>query len=171
LRQALTDKQLDRLQNKLVERLRCADLPAPTEREREPVYTTRCLIRPVEALLDDLAIPGLLVAGEQAAPVQPVYLLGSQFFPDITVSYHSQPLIAVEVKYLKGGGSVAVAIGQSVLYGLIGYRRSVMFVIDRNRKTSADEVLRAVGLIRKSSGIELVVRRQARGKLLAQQRP
>jgi hypothetical protein len=152
----------------LVGELRSVDLAAPHVGEREPTYTRRCLTEPVQKLLRDLRVPGLLVAGEQTGPVRPVWVLGNRFFPDITVSYHAQPLIAIEVKYVRGGSSVAVALGQAVLYGLVGYARTVMFLIDREAKVSPTDVANAMKLIKGAAGTELILRAQRHSKLVPQ---
>jgi hypothetical protein len=129
----LTKVQLDRLQELVVERLSQGDFESPQVRENEPQFTARVLAPALKGIVGQVAVPGLHVSGDGAAPIRTVSFLGSFFRPDLGISRYGEWLFALEVKYLKRGqrqGSIATAIGQSLVYRGCGFPRVVIFVVD-----------------------------------------
>ncbi len=61
-----------------------------------------------------------------------VDLLGTNFWPDIEISYKGKPVIAVEVKYMKSGFTSAITntIGQCLIYKL-KYAYVIGFIVYR----------------------------------------
>jgi hypothetical protein len=144
-----------------------SELEAPHPNEHEPAYTARCLVPLVRGFVQRLDIPGLVEAGEGASRVRPVPVFGLLFFPDLTVTYHRERILAFEVKFLGHGGrqnSIATALGQAYLYREGGYRRTGAFLIDDARILSDEDITYAEERLR-SAGIEIVVRRR-RGDIL-----
>lgn len=165
----LSDRQVSRLMEIVVQKLRTADLPSPHLDEHEPAYTARCLQGPVRTLLSGLGIEGLVQAGEGGGRVSPVVLFGLRFYPDLAVSFHGAKTLAFEVKYLRASGrenATATALGQTYLYRQAGYRRCGAFLIDMVGRISDVEIIAAEQICR-SSGIDVVVRRKS-GLLLGQ---
>jgi hypothetical protein len=142
----LSARQLDRLFELIVRLLRDSPLDAPLFSEREPSYAARVLEPTVNAYVRSLDIAGLVVAGEGSGPPRPVYHLGLEFFPDITLHRYGQPLIAFEVKYCKGfqrQDQIAKAMGQALIYRLCGYGKSGIFVIDFENKMNHLDISQA----------------------------
>lgn len=93
----------------------------PTPTEMEAAYTARVIQPIVAAAIGRLkSRHGLVQGGDGAGPPSPVPLAGSLFYPDVTVAYHSQPMIAIEVKLVRPGAGVqkvlATGLGQAVIY-------------------------------------------------------
>lgn len=164
----LRERHVAVLLGHVVEFLRSAPLAAPDRHEREPAYTGRCLQGPVASLLAGLDIKGLVRSGDGAASVRTVNLLGLPFYPDLAISFHAEPLIAVEVKYLRSGGRqnpIATALGQTMLYQNLGYRRACTFFVDITNQVGVTEILHAENTLNKV-GIASVVRRKLGTRLL-----
>jgi hypothetical protein len=164
----LTDAQAAKLMELIVARLRTIELDAPREGEREPAYTARSLLGPVRDALAELDIHGLVEAGDGGVQPRPVPLFGLLFYPDLTVRYHGNAVLAIEVKYLSGGGrtgSVATGLGQAYLYRRAGYKQTGAFLIDRANRITDDQIKEAERVCR-SADIDIIVRRARRGSLV-----
>jgi hypothetical protein len=89
-------------------------------------------------------------------------MLGLHFYPDLIVTYHRLPMVAVEVKYLRRGqrqGSFATAVGQATIYREAGYRRAIVLMLDLSNRIANEEVLQAQRRFASTGFLELVVRR------------
>jgi len=164
----LTPRQLDRLFELVTNFLRDSPLGAPFAGEREPLYAARVLQPALANFVRSLDVHGLLVAGEGAGPPRPVYHLGLQFFPDITVHRQGARLIAIEVKYCRGfdrQDQVAKAMGQALIYRLCGYQRSGVLVIDFESKVRDADLFQANARQAEIAEISIIVRRKS-GRLL-----
>jgi hypothetical protein len=150
-----------------VSRLREAPLasPAPTDSERQ--FTAQRLHPVVQRLFRELDIRGLGTAGDGGPPVAPTYLLGLQFYPDITIAHYDRRLLAIEVKILRIGqrqNALATAVGQAAIYkGL--YERTCVLVVDMVGELPDDEVVSARTLL-SGAALGLVVRRRDGSRLL-----
>ncbi len=153
--------------------LRFSPLAAPDRQEREPTYTSRCLQSPIADLLEQLDIRGLVRSGDGAAAVRTVNLLGLPFYPDLAISFHAMPLVAVEVKFLRGTARqnpIVTAAGQALLYRMLGYRHSCIFLVDVANQARVEDILRAQDAM-EGMGIPLIVRRKRGSALLAHPSP
>jgi hypothetical protein len=160
--------EVSRLMEIVVRRLRFGPLELPQPGESEPAYTRRCLQPAVAAEIEALGIEGLWRGGDGAAPVPTIAFLGRRFFADLTVHYHSQPILACEVKLLRAPSTqnaLATAIGQASLYREAGYPRAALVLVDMVRQLpeeavrAADRGFAALGLL------HLVVRRPGSQRL------
>jgi hypothetical protein len=89
--------------------------------------------------LDDLGIEGVVLAGDGVAPVAPVPYLGIRFYPDMTLHHYGEPVLAIEVKYLKQGqpqGSLATALGQASVYRQ-RFPQVAVFLVDMSARIDA----------------------------------
>lgn len=161
----ISEARLDRLVGLLQADLAKVAIDAPHSSEREPSYTRRCVTEPVSQFLMSLDIPGLVVAGELEGPVRPIYLLGRRFYPDISIAYGGDMLIAIEVKYLRNSGSIATAIGQAMVYRTFAYRRALVFMVNRSRNPWNSKVPSEIEQIRLGTGVPIVFRNSLRGAL------
>lgn len=144
-------------------------LRAPLTGEYEPAFTRGPLQSLLQTKLRELSIPGLVRSGDGAARVRTVQCLGLPFFPDLAISYFQEPLIAVEVKYLRSANrqnSVATATGQALIYRTLGYRSTFVCLIDLANLVDDANVIRSHGEVFRPSGLELVVRRKVGGALI-----
>jgi hypothetical protein len=159
---------VEKLAQLLAGRLRGGALPAPRPDEPEVAYTGRCIQPAVAAVIQRLSIIGILRAGDGAAPVRPVPFLGRFFYPDITVSYYDQPLVACEVKLVRDAGTqyaLATAVGQVSIYRDAGYAQALLILIDLTG-TLGDEAVRAATQgFEDAALLHLVVRQPDRGGL------
>ena len=165
---SLTAPQAQRLMALLSERLRDSELEAPLPGEREPAFTARCLLGIVRASLSDLRIHGLVEGGDGGSRARPVSLCGLLFYPDLTVRYHGEPVLAFEVKYLGRAGrqsSMATGLGQAYLYRQVGYKHAGAFLIDLANRITDDEIKGAEEICR-SGDIEVIIRRKIRRLLV-----
>lgn len=106
------------------------DTPRPGE--LEPLYTGRCVGPCVENLLPGLDILGLTVAYDTKLSPAPVRFCGLSFRPDVSIAYHGQKVLAVEVKFAFDNNpqdAVAKALGQCVAYTAGGYLQAIALVI------------------------------------------
>lgn len=159
---ALGERHVEALFQRVVEGLRTSELRSPSLGESETRYTARVLLPWLRALMRDVGLDGLLVAGDGGKSVEAARLLGRYYNPDLTVHFHRRPLIAVEVKLADCSGfqySLCTAIGQSIVYRQ-RYDRSLALVIDMDAVSSREEAVEAADIVRTVVGTELVVRRQ-----------
>lgn len=88
--------------------------------EAEEVLTTKVCQPVVLQAIDELSIDGLIVAGDGRPRSAPSVRWNRWTFrPDIAVMFRSRPLLAVEVKLLRGrgtGDAAAKGLGQAQLY-------------------------------------------------------
>jgi hypothetical protein len=160
-------QHVERVALLLQERLRNAPLPPPDVQETEFGFTSRALQPLIAEAVHDREITGLLHAGDGVAPVAPVSFLGKPFYPDITVAFHTQLLLACEVKFLKDRqrqNVLATALGQASLYRAAGYERAMLVLLDVGRPSlRPDQVQMADALLHSAHGLHLVVRTLGRG--------
>jgi hypothetical protein len=157
----LSESQLDRLLVILVEHLTRIDLTPPQAGEREPRYTARVLVPSLKRVVDELEIHGLFLMGPAAAPMHPVYVLGARFFPDVAISFHASPVVAIEVKFLtqqSAPGRLASALGQAAIYRAGGYRRAMVLALDYRKTISAQDLLELNRLFDEWAGLRVVAR-------------
>jgi hypothetical protein len=109
------------------------ELPMPgkyesEERELQP-HLKREISRALEAVgLMDYCHIKLSTGGLDRPRVD---LLGTNFWPDIEISYQGEPLIAIEVKHTKSlPGALAATIGQCTIYKL-KYPHTIGFILHR----------------------------------------
>ncbi len=105
----------------------------PNALERETEFTGRVLLPWLQQWVRDLKHPGLYVRGDGGPSVSPVVWNNIQMFPDLAIVEGTSKYIALEVKLISeidSGGSFTKAVGQTVLYGQMGYERSLGIIFD-----------------------------------------
>lgn len=96
------------------------------------------------------------------------HALGAHFYPDLGIASWSNPIFALEVKFLRGvsrQNSIATAIGQALVYSRRFHEAAVM-LIDTEGRVSDDEILSADILLREAR-LPLIARRATRAADLA----
>lgn len=92
----------------------------------------------LQAFVDSLIVPQLIVRYDGHKSVRPLLRHGMTFLPDAQVTLGNQKIVAVEVKILRDGdpsGSLSKAIGQTYLYRALGFEMAIGLIIDaRTRK-------------------------------------
>ena len=110
----------------------------------EVTFTADFLLPKLRSFVLGLLKPDLYVRGDGGPSVQPLVTLGVTIYPDMTVTAHEDRYLAFEVKFLREsdpGGSLTKAIGQSVIYGELGYTHSFGLIFDlRESRFHGDDV-------------------------------
>ena len=161
---SFSDRALQALLDQILSVLRDSPARAPEPREAEPTFTSHVLQPLIEARLNSLGIVGLVRSGDGAARVRTVSALGLPFFPDLTISYYREPLLAVEVKFLRSTSRqnpVATAIGQALLYRKLGYRAACVALIDLAGLASDEDIVQSGSTFFEQAGLPLAFRRKA----------
>lgn len=168
----LSEKDIENLRNKLIKVLRTEVLESPGPHESEPAFTARILQPPVERLLKRVGVDGLIQTGEGSHRVNPSRLLGMWFYPDLGIAYHGEPLIAIEVKYLRRHNrqsALATALGQTIVYGLT-YPEVALLLIDLEPEHASTELEADVSRIESQTGAAVIFRQTLRNELLQDRR-
>lgn len=108
-------------------------LPSSASPDMEYSFTSHWVRPTVESLVRGWEDKGLLVAGDGGAPVAPLPLLGLLFTPDVTIRFHEQRLIAIEVKLLRPSATqtpLKTGIGQAAIYREAGFPVSLLVALD-----------------------------------------
>jgi hypothetical protein len=160
-----SDDDAAKLAQVLSDQLRRGALEVPELGEGEVDYTSRCIQPVITALIARLGIVGLLQAGDGAAPVPPVPFLGRFFYPDATLTYRDQALVACEVKLLRDSRvqyALATAVGQVSIYRDAGYPHGLLILIDMTGTLSDDAIAAATRGFEEAGLLHLVVRKPGR---------
>lgn len=153
---------MDRLARVVVGHLAGAPLEPPSGLEPEPSYTARVIQPSLSARLRELEIHGLLLAGDGAAPVAGVNFLGRRFHPDVSIAFHSQLVLACEVKLLRTGqpqSQVATAVGQAAIYRQAGYPKAVLMLVDLQDQFDDASIIDGAAALDRAGLMACVVRR------------
>ncbi len=129
----LSDSDIAKLFNRINFLMESADFDLPLASEKEPAFVARCVTPIVLQFVSALKERDLFVAGEGAGPIRPVNFLGLDFYPDVALLYRGKPVLAYEVKYLRGHqrqALVASAVGQAMVYAECGYQRAGVVFFD-----------------------------------------
>lgn len=158
----LTEGELDRVVGLVDGALRSFPCPAPRIGEPEPAFTGRVFVPQLRVRLKTLGINGLTVAGDGLIRPTATYLLGHQFFPDLSVSYFERRLVAYEVKFLRARGrsnSISTALGQCLLYQLDRYPRVRALLVECGRTVPKEEQEHCARLFKRAGDrIDLIYR-------------
>ncbi len=148
--------------------LRRFPCPMPREGETEPLFTAHILLPQVRLRIQELGIQGVTATGDGSARPTPTYLLGHRFYPDMSVSYFGERLVAYEVKFLRQGGrsnAISTALGQCLLYQLDRYPRVRAVLIDTNELVDHEDLQHCASLFANSGDtVEVIYRRAMRLK-------
>lgn len=130
---ALTERQLETLRTKVLTRLTEAALPQVLESETEPTYTGRAILPALEEMIRELNHPGLKLRGDGLERPDYVTLGHLKFTPDVAISHDHSREIAVECKFISArsvNNPVSTGIGQATLYRNLGYRLSMLILVE-----------------------------------------
>lgn len=167
--EALTASRAQKLLARLLTALATAPLRAPRSDEGETAYTRAVLAPLVLELLKDISFQGLVPCGDGAASVKSAHVLGVAFYPDISVEHYREPVIAVEVKFLRGANRqnpIATAVGQALVYRQ-RYPLVAVFLVDVAGRLRDEDLADGRSFMANALGLPLVVRRRDRGGVLA----
>lgn len=128
----IREESQQRLFQRVCEFLESCEISAPNAQEVETAYTKRVLLPAITAHLEARGLGKLIVVGETSA-APPVDFWGKVFYPDIAILYYGERLVAIEVKLMRSGQSVATALGQALIYRAAGYRHSCAFLVGNER--------------------------------------
>lgn len=169
-----SDDEAAKLAQVVSDQLRRAPLDLPMPGEGEVGYTRRCIQPLIGALVKRLRIVGLLQAGDGSAPVAPVPFLGRFFYPDVTLTFRGQPLLACEVKLLRDSRvqyALATAVGQVSIYRDAGYPHGVLILIDVTGTLSEEAIATATHGFEEAGLLHLVVRKPGASSLQSHPAP
>jgi hypothetical protein len=147
----------------VLEALRVEALTVPAASDGETSYTKRLLIPLVDSVLAGLEFPGLARRGSEAGQLRSAHLLGHPFYPDIMIDWRSEPILAIEVKFLRVAqrqNAIATAVGQSLIY-LRRYPSSFVMLLDSRAATSHDEIRDAAAWIGSWPATQLIFRQRS----------
>lgn len=141
---SLNQLQIDRLAVLVSEWLDALRLEAVPAAETEPKFTAQVLLPWLKRHVDSLKKNGLYIRGDGGPIIKPVIWEGVPFLPDLAIVMGEEKYISFEVKLLRDqdpGGSLAKAVGQTVLYSRFGYHYSFGLVFDcRSSRGTAPEL-------------------------------
>jgi hypothetical protein len=110
--------------------------------EREPQYTARVLAPGLQSEVTLLRHPGLVVRSDGILTPQPVKFDRATHFPDMSINFHHDRVVAVEVKFFDdtlSGQGYLTAIGQGVIYSSLGYTWSLVILVGKNSASRIDQ--------------------------------
>lgn len=116
--------------------LKKSSLLAPGTSESEPAFTGRIIVPAIRDILRGAGLRQVVVSGDGSRPAPSVSFWGLTFKPDIALSLEGERLCAFECKFLTRSGrqdSLSEAIGQAMLYRLVGYPSACVVLIDKSR--------------------------------------
>jgi hypothetical protein len=156
----LTEGRRSRLIELVVTAFRNADIAPPDPAESEVAYTRRCLAPLLSATIKKVRFPGIIPLGSGSASMISCHVLGGHFYPDLGIGYLGKPVLAIEVKLLRGvnrQNAIATAIGQGLLYAQ-RFNNAMVMIIDTLGRLSDEEILAGEVLL-SGAGLPLIVRR------------
>lgn len=135
---SLSEIQHTRLKSEVLDALESISWPGVIAGETEPHYTARVVFPPLRGLQQKLGHPGLSIRSDGFETPEYVTLGNLTFVPDISFSHDHQREIAIECKFVMLGNTnnqLSTAIGQATLYKSLGYKSSIVLLIEKDSRT------------------------------------
>ena len=141
----LSDEQFSKLLEYVDGWVKELNFPVISPASEEKKFTAEYLLPWLREKVEQLAKPGLYVRGDGGPSVHPVVWSDIAFYPDLTIVFGEEKLIAFEVKLIRQvdpGSSLSKAIGQSILYSSFGYKVSRAIVVDCRESTRGNDLMK-----------------------------
>lgn len=154
----LDERRARNLNSWVTSLLGSGELSAPLPRETEPQFTARVLLPALRDLFEEHKVGATFRGDGGAERAIHAAVFGCEFYPDIGISYHTQLVLAIEVKFLRSQGTqnaLATAFGQAALYKT-RYQYSCAFLVTST--TPEPHAIRTLREAASIAGIEAVVR-------------
>jgi len=138
-------------------------LRCPETDEKEERFSSTAVVPAIQKALRPKALDGVYVTQGEGSRDRRACKVGAwHLYPDVTVvearvGETGRPLAAIEVKYLRGGQSLATAIGQTILYRSVGAFRVVILFGVCDTTTHMEELLSETAMLRQLYGCGVAV--------------
>ena len=110
--------------------------PLQIREEKETGYTQRNILPFILKWVNQLNEGALHVRGDGGLNPLPIIWDEISLYPDLTIMYFHERLLAIEVKFLRTedpGGSLTKAIGQALMYEKAGFKHAIAMIFDSRK--------------------------------------
>jgi hypothetical protein len=154
----LAQSQLDIFHDKALGFLSKQKYELNEKGQQERELTTEQVGPSLTRFAKELLLNQLIVRYDGHLPARPLISSGMTFLPDAQVTFHSQKVLAIEVKIIREqdpSGSLAKAIGQTLMYRALGFECALGLVFDLRKKKheSLASTLSTIGGTRRTNFI------------------